>query len=174
MNCKCNVHKRCIPFVPNLCGIDQKTLAQELANLGMTAEEVRTTPCCLFNNTHVLFFVYISSNLLCIGFLHSRPTFVLLLSQAWPYPPSRCLHCYLPLTICVFPLSWIPLTLVHSWVQYRALSNPTGTQLLGTKRQLHARGASLRSGLGKVDRTMAVNSIFRSGRARPESPLGDR
>lgn len=82
VNCKCNVHKRCIPFVPNLCGIDQKTLAQELANLGMTAEEVRTTPCCLFNNTHVLLLVSVSSDLLCIDFLHSRPTFVLLLSQA--------------------------------------------------------------------------------------------
>jgi hypothetical protein len=32
----------------------------------------------------------------------------------------------------------------------------------------------VRSPLGKADKTALVNSIFRSGRARPESPLGAR
>eukprot|EP00040_Diaphanoeca_grandis_P004435 m.28710 g.28710 ORF g.28710 m.28710 type:complete len:580 (-) comp15960_c0_seq1:34-1773(-) len=38
--CSLNVHRRCKGSVPHLCGIDQATLATELANLGMRAEEL--------------------------------------------------------------------------------------------------------------------------------------
>ena len=41
--CNSNVHRRCMGMVPHLCGIDQATLANELQNLGMRAEELLGT-----------------------------------------------------------------------------------------------------------------------------------
>eukprot|EP00039_Didymoeca_costata_P019199 m.336602 g.336602 ORF g.336602 m.336602 type:complete len:580 (+) comp17906_c0_seq1:216-1955(+) len=41
--CGFNCHRRCREMVPNLCGIDQATLAEELDNLGMRAEELLGT-----------------------------------------------------------------------------------------------------------------------------------
>jgi len=38
--CGINIHRRCKGSVPHLCGIDQATLATELSNLGMRAEEL--------------------------------------------------------------------------------------------------------------------------------------
>jgi len=38
--CGINSHRKCVSNIPNLCGIDQATLATELANLGMTAQEL--------------------------------------------------------------------------------------------------------------------------------------
>lgn len=41
--CGSNCHRRCADKMPNLCGIDQATLAKELDNLGMRAEELLGT-----------------------------------------------------------------------------------------------------------------------------------
>eukprot|EP00051_Salpingoeca_urceolata_P006115 m.81310 g.81310 ORF g.81310 m.81310 type:complete len:544 (-) comp14689_c0_seq2:290-1921(-) len=41
--CKINVHKKCLHHVPNLCGLDQRMLAAELAKLGTTAEQLKGT-----------------------------------------------------------------------------------------------------------------------------------
>eukprot|EP01147_Barroeca_monosierra_P004357 gene4357-8518_t len=39
-SCKTNVHRRCAPHCPNLCGLDQNKFASELAKLGLTAEQL--------------------------------------------------------------------------------------------------------------------------------------
>lgn len=41
--CKVNVHKKCTLVMPHTCGIDSKTMAKELAKLGTSAEELKTS-----------------------------------------------------------------------------------------------------------------------------------
>jgi len=40
-SCKLNVHKRCLCHVPNMCGVDQKLLAAELAKLGTSSDKLQ-------------------------------------------------------------------------------------------------------------------------------------
>jgi len=39
-DCGTNVHKKCVEHMPNLCGVDQAMLAQQLSELGLTASSL--------------------------------------------------------------------------------------------------------------------------------------
>jgi len=53
VECNVNCHKKCQKFIPNLCGVNQKILAEELSSIRMSqsstkSQELESPVCCNF------------------------------------------------------------------------------------------------------------------------------